>query len=277
VTSAEPPLAARVVIVDDASEVRTLLRLTFATDDRFELVGEGSNGHEAIELAERLRPDLIVLDRHMPGLGGLEAVREIAARWPDTAVVLYSAGIDPGTHEAAIAAGALHVADKSTLTIELVDTVARLLVEHWSTEDAEIEVTVGPVSSQVARVWVANTQLILEAVRSRPDIIDPPIPEDVLDTFVRFLTAWGDVAAGSDEFVWVGRASPEDVERIVESWSRLDAMSDQQLAILDCSWSSPEGRPFFHALTAGVLDALSRHEKSSRLATALAEQWPPSA
>ena len=276
-TSSDAHVAAQVVIVDDASEVRTLLRLTFATDDRFELVGEGSNGQEAIELAETLHPDLMILDRHMPGLGGLEAVPEIAASSPETAIVLYSAGVDPGIHEAAIAAGALHVVDKSILTIELVDTIARLLVEHWSAEDAEIEVTVGPLPSRVARVWVANTLLILTAVRSHPDIVDPPIPPDVMDTFARFLTAWADVAAGSDEFVWVGRASPADVERIVESWSRLDAMSDEQLATLGCSWSSPEGRPFFHALTAGVLDALARHDKSSRLATALAEQWPPSA
>ena len=53
-------------------------------------------------------------------------------------------------------------------------------------------------------------------------------------------------------------------------------MSDQQLEALGIHWSPPEGQPFFHALTAGVLRALERHEETKELAARLSTQWPRS-
>src|SRR5687768_4414011 len=102
----------RVVLVDDAADIRMLLRLQLRRDARFVVVGEGADGLEAIELAERLQPDLMVLDRQMPVLGGVEAIDRIRRVSPGTAVVLYTATSDDETQHAALAAGALTVVDK---------------------------------------------------------------------------------------------------------------------------------------------------------------------
>src|SRR5437660_12749258 len=98
-----------VAIVDDEPDMRHLLRLTFQFDERFQLVGEASNGKEAIALVEREHPKLIILDRQMPVLGGMEALPEIRRVSPESIVVLYTAAADVGTYQAAVGAGALAV------------------------------------------------------------------------------------------------------------------------------------------------------------------------
>jgi len=270
------PRRIRVAIVDDADEIRDLLRISFATDDRFEVVGEGSDGEEAIILAERLGPDVLVLDRQMPHLGGVEALPEIHRRAPRTEVVLYTAGADAGTCQQALAAGAISVIDKLDATSgSVVDEIARILLDHWAEPDATVEVRVGPVPARAARAWVANTAGILAAIRRHPGIVGEPVPEDVLEVFDRFLTAWGEVAARTDEFRWVARATANDVERLVEYWALLDRLTDEQLESIGCSWSPPEAQPFFRALTAGVLEALAAHAQTRALARRLAPQWTP--
>jgi NarL family two-component system response regulator YdfI len=64
----------RVLIADDHLVVRTGLRLMLATSDDFALVGEAADGAEAVELAEQLQPDVMLMDLRMPGMDGLEAI-----------------------------------------------------------------------------------------------------------------------------------------------------------------------------------------------------------
>lgn len=262
----------RVVVVDDVEDMRTLLRLEFDTDGRFEVVGEGEDGHQAIELAQALEPDLMVLDRQMPRLGGVEAIPEIRRRSPRTAVVLYTAAADAGTHQAALAAGALEVLEKVGGT-SFVDSLASAVLDRAASPEATLEVRVGPVPAAAARTWIANTRTILDAVQAHPDVLPEPVPEDVLELFCSFLDQWSDIAQRTTEFRWVARAKPADVSRIVEQWATIDSMSDGDLGRLGVHWSPPDGEPFFEALTAGVLRALERHEETERLGRLLAEQW----
>ncbi len=67
----------RVLIVDDSSFFRSRIRGIIASDSRLQLVGEASNGHEAIAKARQLHPDVITMDLEMPELNGIEATREI--------------------------------------------------------------------------------------------------------------------------------------------------------------------------------------------------------
>jgi DNA-binding NarL/FixJ family response regulator len=265
----------RVVLVDDAEDLRMILRIQFGRDSRFEVVGEAGDGQEAIAVAEREQPDLMILDRQMPVLGGLEAMPEIRAVSPNTAIVLYTANADPGTYQAALDAGALDVLQKAGsgggLVERLVDTLAERAADGMATTDLRV----GPVSSQAARVWVANTSKIIEAVAAHPEVIGTPIPEDVLELFRSLLGQWRALAESTDEFRWVAKANPSDVSRIVEHWAEVDAMTDEQLQRLGVHWSPPEGQPFFQALTTGVLDALRRHDESTRLAARVLEQWAP--
>lgn len=102
-------MATRVVIADDSATFRQLISGILADDAELELVGQATNGVEAIELVERLRPDIAILDIHMPQLDGLEATKEIMARSP-TPIIIVSSSIDRhgvGMSLSATQAGAL--------------------------------------------------------------------------------------------------------------------------------------------------------------------------
>jgi DNA-binding NarL/FixJ family response regulator len=69
----------RILIADDDQLVRTGLRLMIETQDDLAVVGEAGDGREAIDMAHRLRPDVVLMDIRMPGIDGIEATREIVA------------------------------------------------------------------------------------------------------------------------------------------------------------------------------------------------------
>src|SRR5206468_4684136 len=80
----------RVLIVDDHPITRDGLRTALSSSEDLEVVGEATNGEEAIALAERTDPDVVFMDIRMPGIGGLEATRAIRNRNPDTKVILFT-------------------------------------------------------------------------------------------------------------------------------------------------------------------------------------------
>ena len=78
----------RVLIADDHLVVREGLRLILETADRFELVGQASDGEEAVQLAEELKPDVILMDLRMPGMSGIDAIKRIRERQPASEIVI---------------------------------------------------------------------------------------------------------------------------------------------------------------------------------------------
>src|SRR5574341_93702 len=78
----------RVLIADDHDVVRDGLRLILETEEDFEVIGEAGDGSVAVQLAEELQPDVILMDLRMPGMDGLQALEKIHSRWPDIAVVI---------------------------------------------------------------------------------------------------------------------------------------------------------------------------------------------
>ena len=70
----------RLLIVDDHPVVRDGLRGIFTGDPEFEVVGEAADGAEAVDLAETLRPDVMLMDLRMPGVNGAAAIRQLAER-----------------------------------------------------------------------------------------------------------------------------------------------------------------------------------------------------
>ena len=84
----------RVLLVDDVVEVRRLVRTSLRFRDGFEVVGEASDGAEAVALAGRLRPDVVVLDLGLPDLAGREVLTRIREQAPEAKVVIFS-GLEP--------------------------------------------------------------------------------------------------------------------------------------------------------------------------------------
>ncbi len=80
----------RILLADDHSVVRQGFRLLLDRETDMEIVGEASNGREAVALAEKLLPDLVVMDVSMPELNGIEATRRIAAAVPHARVLALS-------------------------------------------------------------------------------------------------------------------------------------------------------------------------------------------
>ena len=80
--------AIRLLIADDHLIVRQGLRLILETEEGFELVGEATDGAEAVELAGELHPDVILMDLRMPGMDGLTAIEQLAEKQPEIAIVI---------------------------------------------------------------------------------------------------------------------------------------------------------------------------------------------
>ncbi|MEU5463374.1 response regulator [Streptomyces althioticus] len=127
-SDAKPPI--RVLVCDDQALVRTGYVTIFSAQPDMEVVGEAENGHEAVEAARRLRPDVVVMDVRMPLLDGIRATRELAG--PDTedapkVLVVTTFNVDSYVYDA-LRAGASGFLLKDSPPAELVNgirTVAR--------------------------------------------------------------------------------------------------------------------------------------------------------
>jgi len=79
------------MIVDDHEVVREGLRLSLSRAPHIRVVGEAADGASAVEMAERRKPDVIIMDVRMPGMDGLEATKILTERVPDSAVLIFTA------------------------------------------------------------------------------------------------------------------------------------------------------------------------------------------
>jgi len=106
--------ARRVLIVDDNPDMRNLTRLTIESES-WQVVGEATNGAEAISFVEELRPDAVVLDLRMPLMDGIEATRILRYRFPDLRIIVMSGSDDPLMVKEIGEAGADAAVDKANL------------------------------------------------------------------------------------------------------------------------------------------------------------------
>jgi DNA-binding NarL/FixJ family response regulator len=113
----------QVLIVDDQAPFRIAAKAVLRRLDGFELAGEAASGAEAVELADRLNPALILMDINMPGMNGIEATRQIVAAHPDIVVILCSTYELADLPPAAAASGARAYVNKEQLGA---DTIRRL-------------------------------------------------------------------------------------------------------------------------------------------------------
>jgi two-component system response regulator NreC len=96
----------RLLIADDHALLRQALRTLLDGQDGLEVVGEASNGRDAVEAAERLLPDVVLMDMVMPGLNGIEATRQITKRVPGCRILILTAYLEDERLLQALRAGA---------------------------------------------------------------------------------------------------------------------------------------------------------------------------
>lgn len=113
----------KILLVDDHTVVRLGLRSYFATTPDIEVIGEASNGAQAITLAQELMPDVVLMDLLMPGMDGIEATRQIKAKLPSTEVIVLTSYHEDENIFPAIRAGALSYLLKDIDPDELSDAI----------------------------------------------------------------------------------------------------------------------------------------------------------
>ena len=116
-----------VLLVDDHSLVRRGFRRLLEDARDITVVGEASDGAEAVRLAEQLRPQVIVMDCALPGMSGLDATRRILQKFPDTAILMLSMHSEDTWVHQAMAAGARGYILKSAVDMELVTAIRRVV------------------------------------------------------------------------------------------------------------------------------------------------------
>jgi DNA-binding NarL/FixJ family response regulator len=114
-----------VAVVDDHHAVRLGLRAALVSEPGLEPVGSAANAAETDVLLYRTRPDVVLLDYHLPGTDGLTICRRIKSDVPAPGVVLYSAFADPSMTVPAIVAGADAIVHKGGQTRDLFDAIRR--------------------------------------------------------------------------------------------------------------------------------------------------------
>jgi NarL family two-component system response regulator LiaR len=112
-----------VVLVDDHSIVRQGIRTFLETQPDLVVIGEAASGEEAIQLAAELAPDVVLMDLSMPGLGGIEAIRQIKKMSPHSQIVVLTSFQDDEYIFPTLRAGALSYVMKDIEARDLTDTI----------------------------------------------------------------------------------------------------------------------------------------------------------
>jgi NarL family two-component system response regulator LiaR len=113
----------RVMIVDDHRVVRSGLKTFLLTFDDLKVVAEASAGEEAVRLCAEVKPDVVLMDLVMPGMGGIAATRAIRERRPQTQVIALTSFGDQERVQAVLKAGAIGYLLKDVSDIELVTAI----------------------------------------------------------------------------------------------------------------------------------------------------------
>ncbi|TXI72075.1 MAG: response regulator [Dechloromonas sp.] len=114
-----------IMIVDDNDMMRSILR-GMLRGETYDVVGEARNGVQAVEMADRLKPDIVCLDVMMPEKNGIEALIEIKAARPNTVVVMITSNADADTVQQAIGNGASGFIIKPFNAARVLDTLQKL-------------------------------------------------------------------------------------------------------------------------------------------------------
>jgi DNA-binding NarL/FixJ family response regulator len=116
----------RVLIVDDHRMFAEALEAILGTDRRLEVAGYARDGDEAVRLALKLRPDVVLMDIAMPVMDGLQATKQIRRQWPTACVLMLTGSNSKSDVDRAREAGAAGYVTKERIAAELIDAILEL-------------------------------------------------------------------------------------------------------------------------------------------------------
>jgi len=116
----------RILLADDHALMRRGIRDLLASDSELDIVGEAGDGREAVQLADRLKPDVMIMDLAMPELNGLDAIRQIRKEVPEIELLVFSMHDSEELIREVFAAGARGYVLKSDVAVYLIEAVKSL-------------------------------------------------------------------------------------------------------------------------------------------------------
>jgi two-component system, NarL family, response regulator DevR len=157
----------RLMIVDDHEMVREGLKAILVAEPDFSIVGDAANADEALELIERLRPDIVLLDVRLPGVSGIEVCRIVTERYPETAVIILTTFTDEQLIAQSIRAGAKGFILKDVERFDLKRAI-RAVARGEAAIDTK---TAAAVLAQLRRVPPAQSEPLKEPLSSQQIVI----------------------------------------------------------------------------------------------------------
>ncbi len=171
----------KILLADDHSVVRSGLRSIFKTNKDFSVIGEAANGVDALRLASRLKPDVVILDISMPKMNGIEAARAIKEKLPETKILILTVQEKEEYVYEMIRAGAngyvLKDAEKSEI-FKAVRTVvsgnqffsphiSKLIVDYFVKRKKEAEKTPASTEKELTKREMEILRLVAQGCSSR--------------------------------------------------------------------------------------------------------------
>jgi len=120
------PARTSVLIADDHPLILTGIRRTLERGDDIEVIGEACSGPQVLSMIERRRPDVVLLDLHMPGVCGIDCIAQIRRDWPNVKPIVLSAADDRTSIDAALNAGAVAYIVKSVQPTDLLSVIRQV-------------------------------------------------------------------------------------------------------------------------------------------------------
>ncbi|HEX9016233.1 MAG TPA: response regulator transcription factor [Chloroflexota bacterium] len=167
-----PSVSLRVLLVDDHALFRAGIASLLASRPGVEVVGEAQNGREAVAAAQQLKPDIILMDLHMPGMDGIQATREISSELPQVKVVMLTVSDQDKDLFDAIKSGAHGYLLKNLEPEDLFQYLAGI-----SRGEAPISRS---MATRILSEYASQASRPREAERSEPDEILTPREREVL-------------------------------------------------------------------------------------------------
>lgn len=155
----------RVLIADDHAFVRLGLSTYLQTVGDMEVVGEAEHGHRAVELGLSLKPDVILMDLLMPGISGVEAIRELAEGGCTSRIVVLTSSVDDGMVLAAIRAGAFSYILKTSSAEQLAQAIRQAVLGYPTFDGPVQRVLLGHVQGD------ANEQPLADLTDREMDVL----------------------------------------------------------------------------------------------------------